>query len=289
MFGFYVDDIFVVALTYGLVTLGLYVTLASGQFSVAHAALMGLGGYMGGWATTQWNLPFPIAIILGGLAGGLGGLLIAFILQRTSGILLGTVTIAIGQSLSLVAQNTEFLGASQGLTGIPLKSDLPTATILMALALTAVLLIQRTSFGMQVVAAGRDETVARSLGVSILGVRLYGFGFGGFLAGLGGVLLAHHNGVIDPSNLSYAFEPLFFIFLVLGGYSSAWGAVLGAIGVTWIMEALRFNGGTFLFLDQQDRPWLLGLVLVIVLIISPDGAIRRKSIKTSMANAAKVG
>ncbi|MEY4437595.1 MAG: hypothetical protein RL249_7 [Actinomycetota bacterium] len=281
----YAADIFVVAFTYALVTLGLYLTLLSGQFSVAHASLMGIGGYMGGWATTQWGLPFPVAIVLGGFAGAAGGLFIAFTLQRTSGILLGTVTIAIGQSFSLMAQNWQAIGGSQGLGGIPLYSTLPYATFLLVVGLAAVLFVQRTNFGWQVLAAGRDETVAKSLGISIMSVRYYGYGFGGFLAGLGGVLLAHHNGVIDPNNLSFASEPLFFIFLVLGGYSSAWGAVAGAVGVTWLMELLRFGGGKFLFLDQQDRPWLLGLVLVIVLIISPDGAIRRRSKKTQLASA----
>jgi len=80
-------------------------------------------------------------------------------------------------------------------------------------------------------------------------------------------------------------NPFSLSFLFLEGTHRHGVTVAGAVGVTWLMELLRFGGGKFLFLDQQDRPWLLGLVLVIVLIISPDGAIRRKSKKTQLASA----
>jgi hypothetical protein len=42
---------------------------------------------------------------------------------------------------------------------------------------------------------------------------------------LGGVLLAHDNGIIEPQELSFASEPLFFSFSMVGGLRRAEGVV----------------------------------------------------------------
>src|SRR2546428_12080530 len=69
---FFIPDSLTVtyACVFSLVTLGLYVTISSGQFSVAHAALMGVGGYAAGIATGNWDLPFPLAPPSGPTARG---------------------------------------------------------------------------------------------------------------------------------------------------------------------------------------------------------------------------
>src|SRR3989442_5407559 len=72
------------AFAFSLVTLGLFVTISSGQFSVAHAALMGVGGYAAGIATVIWNVPVPPSVPVGAGAGALLELTISFLLHRTS-------------------------------------------------------------------------------------------------------------------------------------------------------------------------------------------------------------
>jgi ABC-type branched-subunit amino acid transport system permease subunit len=278
--GPYVQSVFVVACTYSIVTLGLWVTLSSGQFSVAHAALMGLGGYGGGIASVRFGAPFPVALVAGFVVGGLAGALFALVLRRTSGILLGTVTIALGQAVALIVRNTDALGGSQGYSGIPLRTNLGWAAGCAVVSLGAVLALRRSRVGLAMLATERDETVARSLGISAMTVRLWGFGLGGALAGLGGVLLAHNNGIIEPKELSFAAEPLFFIFLMVGGVSTPWGAFAGAIGVWWVQEELRFGStGTFLFLDRDDRYWILGLLLVAVVLLRPRGLLVRRHLR----------
>jgi branched-chain amino acid transport system permease protein len=208
----YVDSVLVVACAYACVTLGLQLTLASGQFSVAHAALMGLGAYAGGIATKAWHWPFLTSLALGLAVGAFFGAVLAIMLQRTSGVLLGTVTIAVGQSAAIIMRNTTEVfgvktGGSQGLAGIPTKTTLWWAAGGLLFALGIALSIRRSRVGMAMLALGKDETVARSLGVWQLSIRLWGFAGGGALAGLGGVLIAHNNGIIEPANLSFANEP----------------------------------------------------------------------------------
>lgn len=283
----YVDGVLVVAFAYALVTLGLQTTLASGQFSVTHAALMGLGGYAGGLASKEWEWPFAAALAAGLLMGAVAGLILALLLQRTSGVLLGTVTIAIGQSLAIILRTTDSVfgmetGGTQGLAGIPTKTTLWWAAGVFLVGFAAALAVRRSRVGLAMLALGKDETVARSLGVSLLGTRLWGFGFGGALAGLGGVLIAHNNGIIEPKDLSFASEPLFFIFLMMGGVTTPWGAVVGTFGVWWLQELLRFPwspDGHFLFLDQQDRYWILGLLLVVMVLFRQQGVVVRRSLR----------
>src|SRR3989454_11990532 len=73
------------ACAFSLVTLGLYVTISSGQFSVAHAALMGVGGYAAGIATVNWSPPFPVALLAGAAAGGPLWLGVPFVRPRAPG------------------------------------------------------------------------------------------------------------------------------------------------------------------------------------------------------------
>jgi branched-chain amino acid transport system permease protein len=274
----YVESVLVVICIYSLVTLGLQMTIASGQFSVMHAALMGAGGYAAGIAAVQFRAPFVLALLIGVLAGGCIGVIVSVVLRRTSGLLLGTVTVALGQSMSLIAQNTTALGGSQGYTGIPLTTNLVWAFGSLVVGLALVLLIGRSRVGYAILAVGKDETVARSLGISVERVRAIGFGTGGALAGLGGGLLAHNNGLIEPSNLAFSAEPLFFIFLIVGGLGSPWGAVLGTFLMWWLQELLRFGqNGQFLFLSQADRYWVLGLILTVVVVLRPDGLLKRRA------------
>lgn len=289
----YIDGVLVVAFSYAIITLGLQLTLASGQFSVAHAALAGLGGYAAGVISIETALPFPVALAAGVTLAGCTGSLLAVILRRTSGILLGTVTIAIGQSIAILMRNVDSLwgiqlGGSQGLAGIPTRTSLAWAGAALAASVLFALSMRRSAVGLAMLAVGSDETVARSLGVSVMATRIWGFAAGGALAGLGGALVAHNNGIVEPKDLSFASEPLFFIFLMIGGFSTPWGAVLGAIGVWWLQELLRFpwsDDGTFVFLDQQDRYWILGVVLVVVVLFRQQGLIVRRPLRAGAPSA----
>lgn len=286
IFSTYVDSVFMVAFAYAVVTVGLQVTLSSGQFSVAHAALMGLGGYAGGIITIKWHPPFVLALLGGTMVSGLLGMALAGALVHTSGVLLGTVTIAAGQTASIILTNVSSVAGvatngSQGLS-VPLLTTLPWAAGCLVVALSVAVALRRSATGFAMLGVGRDETVARSLGISTLATRLYGFGVGGSLAGLGGVLLAHNNGVIEPSNLAFSAEPLLFIFLVLGGRSTPWGAAAGAVGVWWLQDLLTFPwsaSGRFLFLNQQDRYWILGIILIVVVLYRQRGLLVRRPIR----------
>ena len=273
-FGFlspYVQGVFVNGGIFAIAALGLYLSLASGQVSVMHQALVGVGGYAAGVVSVQLGMPLVISLLFGMLAGALVGAVVAVLLREMNGMVLGVATIAIGQALSLIAANISSLGGSLGYTGVSLQTTLTWVVGVLVVAMVGFSWLRRTRLGLAVLAVGKEPAVAEALGISSKFVRVWAFGTGGALAGIAGGLQAHWLSLVEPTSLGFAYEALLFMYLIIGGLSSPWGAVAGAIGVTWLLEALRFTG--------SSRYWILGLILVIVIILRPQGLIPRRSLR----------
>jgi branched-chain amino acid transport system permease protein len=190
-------------------------------------------------------------------------------------MLLAVATLAVGQALSLIATRIDYIGGSLGFQVSNIRTEFwPTMLILVG-ALVVVGVVRRKTLGMALYAAGREETVTESLGVSITVMRMWGFGLGAVLAGIGGGLLVQFTGVIYPSDLGFQNNALLFTYVIMGGVSTQWGAVLGAIGVTWGLEGLRkFDGLGFKY---DDRFWILGALLTAVVLFRPQGVVVRRS------------
>jgi branched-chain amino acid transport system permease protein len=75
---------------------------------------------------------------------------------------------------------------------------------------------------------------------------------------------------VSPDDLSFAVEAQLLLFVVLGGMTSPFGAVVGAFGVTAGTELLRFT--------QLDRAWILGLLLTVTALVRPQGLVTRRPI-----------
>jgi ABC-type branched-subunit amino acid transport system permease subunit len=69
---------------------------------------------------------------------------------------------------------------------------------------------------------------------------------------------------------------------MIGGFTTPWGAVIGTLGVWWLQEMLRFpwtSNGHFGFLQQQDRYWILGLLLIVVVLFRQQGILVRRPMR----------
>ena len=279
MFGFmspYAQSVFVTGGIFAIATCGLYVTLAAGQVSVMTQALVGVGGYAAGYASVQWNASFLPSLALGAVAGAIVGAIVALLLRKMSGMVLGVATIAIGQALSLVASNIPALGGSLGYSGVSLETTINWVAILLVVVMIMFTFVRRTHLGLALLAVGKEPAVAEALGISSTFVRVWAFALGGILTGLAGALQAHWLSVVEPTDLGFANEALIFMYLIVGGMSSPWGAVLGAIGINWLLEALKFSGSA--------RFWILGVLLVLVVLSRPQGIIPRRNLPAEGTN-----
>ncbi len=125
-------------------------------------------------------------------------------------------------------------------------------------------------------ATREDAPAARAVGVSVYGQRLIAFTLSGALAGLAGGLYVH----LLPVNTEVLYLDLTFItlaMLVIGGATSLWGAVVGAVVVSavdsFLAEAengVHLPGGT-LDLPSGTRIVVVGTLMALVLIVRPAG------------------
>ena len=246
---------------------GLQVTIASGQFSVIHGALMGIAAYAAGAvAVDHREWPMVVSLLVGMLIAGALGAVLSLLLLRLGGLFLGIATLAIGQGLSIVAAST-FPGKAQGFVGAPLNTSLPVALLCLAAVLVVLGRLRSSRVGLMQLAGGADDAAASSLGISIVRNKIWGFTVGGAIAGLAGALNVQYLGLVTPVDLAFAQELNLLIYVILGGMATPWGPVFGAYSVISALEGLR--------VAQLDRYWILGLILTAVVIARPEGVLGR--------------
>jgi branched-chain amino acid transport system permease protein len=263
----YWDSVTITATVTAVIALGLYLSNSAGSLSVAHAALAGMGGYLGGVLTTNFDWPFPIALVLGGLAGAVAGLFLSLITLRMNELVAGLTTLAFGETMVVVAYNIDYIGGSSSFYGIP-----PETTLLVAFCTLLVTLFigwgfDRSRLGWSARAVRDNPTAASAMGINVPLTKILVFTLGAFLAGVGGVLRVHYVLVEKPSDLGF-FESLPIVIIwVFGGSYVFYGPVVGAFILTFLPEVLRFS--------SQERYMAYGLVLTAVVILRPTGIISR--------------
>ena len=215
--------------------------------------------------------------MLAGVAGGVFALLVGLPLMRLSGLAAGIATFAVLEITNNVLRYYEKVGP-----GLNTFSSVPETTGLLQAALGALVVIviafayQRSRFGRQLRAAREDPAAARAVGVSIYRQRLAAFALSGFLAGVAGGLYVHFLPLqIDGVYLDLTFITL--AMLVIGGATSLWGAVVGALAVSALDSVLaNAETGIEILGHSFDVPAGTRLVVVsalmaLVLILRPSG------------------
>ena len=276
LFGGYWAAILTTASTLAIAAIGLQITIRSGQFSVLQAALIGLGGYAGGYGAVEFQWPFLATLAAGLLVGAVVGALAAALFSRVSGLLLGIATLAVGELL-VIAAYTYFPGGALGYVGIPIVVSAEIAAALLVTVIVVVGLAQRSQRNLALIASGGDPIAASAIGINVFQTRIWAFAFGGGLAGLAGAMNAQHVGLVIPESMGFAFEVVLIAFVIIGGLRTYWGAVLGAFSITVGQEFLRIS--------TLDRFWMLGLLMTVVVLVRPNGVLNRKHLRVSSGHA----
>jgi branched-chain amino acid transport system permease protein len=224
--------------------------------------------------TTVGNVP---SLALAALVGGVFAFIVGLPLMRLSGLAAGIATLGVLEITHNVLRYWEKIGP-----GVTTFSAVPETTGLLQAAIGALVAIvvafayQRTRYGRMLRATREDAAAARAVGVSIYAQRLLAFTLSGALAGLAGGLYVH----VLPLNTELVYLNLTFItlaMLVIGGATSLWGAVVGAVAVSavdsFLAEAengVHIPGGTLDF-PSGTRIVVVGALMAFVLIVRPSG------------------
>ena len=161
-------------------------------------------------------------------------------------------------------------------SSVPETTDLRQAAVGALLAIVVAFAYQRSRFGRLLRATREDAAAARAVGVSVYRQRLIAFALSGAIAGFAGGLYVH----LLPLNTETLYLDLTFItlaMLVIGGATSLWGAVVGALAVSALDSFLAEaeNGitvaGRTLDLPAGTRIIVVGALMALVLILRPSG------------------
>ena len=250
-----------------VMALGLYITAMSGQLSMATAALAGVGGYLSAIITVKFGWPFLPAILLAAVASALVGVFLALVTLKMRDFILKLTTLAFGEALAVLAFNWDYIGGANSFTGIGLRTTIWTCIAATLVALYITWRFDGSRLGFASRAVRDDPTAASAMGVSIALVRTVTFGLGAAVVGIGGAIQGHYVMVISPHELGFFISLNFIIFLLFGGLQTMWGPVFGAVLLTALPEMLRFT--------SEYRLILYGLIIVLVVLLRPDGLLTR--------------
>lgn len=225
-------------------------------------------------STTVGNVP---SLLIAAVVAGAFALLVGLPLMRLSGLAAGIATFAVLGITNNILRYYEKIGPGLNtFSSVPETTDLLQATIGAVLVILAAFVYQRSRFGRQLRASREDPAAARAVGVSIYRQRLLAFALSGFLAGLAGGLYIH----FIPINVDAVYLDLTFItlaMLVIGGTTSLWGAVVGALFVSALDTALAEAEagvtilGRAIDLPVGSRIVVVSSVMALVLILRPGG------------------
>jgi branched-chain amino acid transport system permease protein len=217
------------------------------------------------------------SLALAAAVGMVYALIVGLPLMRLSGLAAGIATFGVLEITHNVLRYWERIGPGLNtFSAVPETTGLLQACVGALIAILVAFLYQWSRYGRMLRATREDPAAARAVGVSVYGQRLVAFTLSGAVAGLAGGLYVH----LLPVNAESFYLDLTFItlaMLVIGGATSLWGAVVGAVAVSavdsFLAEAengVRIFGGT-LDLPSGTRIVVVGALMAVVLILRPSG------------------
>lgn len=292
----------VIAGIYGIFALGLQLNVGfTGLINLGQAGFMSVGAYSLGMLVVDGGWSLWIAAPAAVLVAVIAGVLVGIPTLRLRADYFGIVTIAFSEIVRYVLQNASFAGGNQGIIGyddawrsfqvwasqnlsvlgLGQVTQLPLliavwATLL--LCLFSLKAIQVSPWGRVLKAIREDEDAAAALGKNVFAFKLQSLGIAAALAAIAGFFLALNVTYLYPSEFDPGFTFFGYAVLVLGGFASFSGVVAGTLILWAVIEGLRFldlplsagQVGSLRFI-------LVGLLLVIVSMVRPQGLLGRKA------------
>ena len=277
------------------IVVALYVFIGnSGVLSFGHISFVAVGA----WAAGVLSMPveekpaimphlFGIlgnhtignvwSLALAAVVGAAYALLVGLPLMRLSGLAAGIATFGVLEITHNVLRYWDKIGPGLNtFSAVPETTGLLQAALGAGLAVVVAFAYKRMRFGRLLSATREDAAAARAVGVSVYRQRLVAFVLSGALAGFAGGLFVH----LLPVNTEGLYLDLTFItlaMLVIGGATSLWGAVVGALAVSAMDSFLaEAENGIHLFGRSIDLPAgtrivVVGALMALVLILRPTG------------------
>lgn len=242
-----------------------------GELSLGHAGFMCVGAYLGGKVAAiledslgNGTLTFFISLLVGGLVAALCGIIIGIPALRLRGDYLAIVTLAFGEIVKSLFQNTssESFGGAIGLSTprFDKKYLFIFALLLVLLTLFVVQNFIRSKHGRAVTSIRDNEIAAKASGINVTKYKLLAFTLSATFAGIAGVLYSFSNYTVQSAKFGYNYSIEILVMVVLGGMGSINGSIIAAALITFLNTKLA----TIL---TGDLAVLQNLIYAIILIL----------------------
>lgn len=260
-----------------------------GELSLGHAAFMSIGAYTGGLfliatkETMPVTLSLIIAVLLGGCAAAILGVVIGIPVLRLKGDYLAIVTLGFGEIVKSVFNFLGITGGAKGLSKIPLNTTYRNFTFVFILTVIVIILVSHmvnSRHGRAVCAIRDNYIAAEAVGIPVSRYKILAFVVAAFMAGMAGVVYAGNIGILKPANFDYNTSIEILVMVVLGGMGSIKGAVIAAAILTALPELLR---------EAADYRMLIYALALIAMMLFNNSSIKKNFVeKRNLRRAEKI-
>jgi ABC-type branched-subunit amino acid transport system permease subunit len=263
----------------------------SGLVNFGHVGFFAVGAYTSALVTLA-GAPFLVGVVLGGLAGGILGFLIALPTSKLSIHYWAITTLGIGEIIRLVALNEEWLTrGSFGLIGIPQplgsvipKNIYPIFYLAVVLAFLAIVYITirklvNTPFGRVLKAIREEDDLALAMGKHAFFFKVKAMAVGAMFAGIAGALFAHYITYISPLDFMPIVTFIVWTMVIVGGKGNEMGSIVGAVIIVLFFNSTRYLKD-FLPMSGQTvsslRMVAIGILIILVVLFKRGGLVKEK-------------
>ena len=266
-------------LVLGIVAMSVDLLLGyTGLPSLGQAAYLGVGAYLTAILATKYGIglgwDFWLVVALGMAAGAATAAFFGLFAIRASGVYFLMITLALGMCVwGLAYRWNSLTGGDNGINmrgrpkfGIELANDVTFFYVVLGFFIAAFFALQllvNSPFGKSLVGIRERELRMRILGYNTWLHKYIAFVIAGAFGGLAGVLWAHLNGIVSPSDVLLPASVDALLMVVLGGPGTLVGGLIGATVVVFLREYLA-----------TLVPWwqyVLGGVYVLTILYLPSG------------------
>ncbi|MDE2056235.1 MAG: branched-chain amino acid ABC transporter ATP-binding protein/permease [Betaproteobacteria bacterium] len=293
---YYVHQMALIAI-YAVLLFGLDIVVGyTGEVSLAHAGLFGIGAYTTGILSWRYGVPFYIGDIASIFVTAAFGLLLALPALRVTGPYLAMVTLAFGTIAQILINEMDFL--TNGPLGITIQQPVLFGKslneqgyyyVVITVLLLAMLLVGRilkSHYGRAFEALRGSPVASDCMGVSVYKYKVFAFVISAGIAGFAGSLFTFNELYIAPNTFNFDLTILFLLAIIMGGRKTRLGPIVGATIVVLLPNLLDDIGlfrdlslaavaGVIIFVlrhfisgQRTIKPLIIPVVAVSVLVTS---------------------
>jgi branched-chain amino acid transport system permease protein len=265
----------------------------TGQVSIGHGAFMSVGAYTAANLATRLDSPWPVNLLAGGLMAAAVGAVVGIPSLRIKGLYLAIATLAGQLIIEWTINHVTFISG-----GVQASIEVPRPRlgamvldtqrdmyyfllVFVVLAIVGTMNLVRSRVGRAFIAIRDQDIAAEIIGIDIFRYKLLAFAISSFYAGVTGVLYTYFLGIANYEQFQIGVSIDYLAMIIIGGLGSVLGSIFGAIFVTLLPIVIRLSmeafGGLFfapqtvLNLIPNLRLMLFGVLIVVFLILEPDG------------------